>query len=170
MAEQSGEKTQDATPHRRQQAREKGQVAFSQDLSSAALLVVGTLLLMTWGEEIIQQTIHIMKVQLGTIGPLMLDDNRVIELAESLSSRLGSVLLPVIGLIALAGVLLSIFQVGFLFVPERLMPDVSRLNPLSGLGRIVSLAGFMRLSFGLFKVLVVATIGSVMIFLRSDEG
>ena len=41
MPEQSGEKSFDATPHRRQQAREQGQVAYSQDLGSAALLVVG---------------------------------------------------------------------------------------------------------------------------------
>ena len=54
MAEQSGDKTQDATPHRRQQAREKGQVAFSQDLGSAAVLVVGVLLLKWWGKGIME--------------------------------------------------------------------------------------------------------------------
>ena len=54
MAEQSGEKTQDATQHRRQQAREQGQVAYSQDLGSAALLIVGVLLLRFWGEQIFQ--------------------------------------------------------------------------------------------------------------------
>ena len=47
MAEYSGEKNLEPTPHRRQQAREKGQVAYSQDLTSAALLLVGVLIL-TW--------------------------------------------------------------------------------------------------------------------------
>ena len=44
MAEQSGEKSFDATPHRRQQAREKGQIAYSQDLGSAVLLLVAALI------------------------------------------------------------------------------------------------------------------------------
>jgi flagellar biosynthesis protein FlhB len=169
MAEQAGEKTQDATPHRRQQAREKGQVAFSQDLSSAALLIIATLLLMTWGEGIIQQTVHIMKRQLGTVGPLVVDEVQVIGLAKGLVSRLGSVLLPIIGLLALGGALMSIFQVGFLFVPDRLLPDISRLNPLAGIKRIISLTGVMRLGFGFFKVIVVTATASVMIYLRRDQ-
>jgi flagellar biosynthesis protein FlhB len=40
MAEHAGEKSFEATPHRRQEAREKGQVAFSHDLGSAALLLL----------------------------------------------------------------------------------------------------------------------------------
>ena len=45
--EDAGEKSQDPTPHRRQQAREEGQVVHSQDLAAAALLTVGLLLLLT---------------------------------------------------------------------------------------------------------------------------
>jgi len=45
-----------------------------------------------------------------------------------------------------------------LFLPDKLAPDISRLNPLKGFGRIFSMAGVMRLTFGLFKMLVVATV------------
>ena len=49
MAESTGEKSFEATAHRRQQAREQGQVAFSQDLGSAVLLLVGGCLFLLMG-------------------------------------------------------------------------------------------------------------------------
>ena len=52
MSEQSGEKSFDATPHRRQQAREKGQVPYSQDLGSAILLLAGAGLLYMFQKNI----------------------------------------------------------------------------------------------------------------------
>src|SRR6185369_10499739 len=41
MPDQDGDKTQDATPHRRQEAREQGEIARSQDLAAAVVLVAG---------------------------------------------------------------------------------------------------------------------------------
>ena len=61
MAESSGEKTFEPTAHRRQQAREQGQVAFSQDLGSAVLLLVGGMLLLMMGGEIVEFTVGLMR-------------------------------------------------------------------------------------------------------------
>ncbi len=169
MAEQAGEKTQDATPHRRQQAREKGQVAYSQDLGSAALLIVATMLLMVLGHEIFDVAGRMMKFQLETVGPLVVDSDAVVVHARGLVTTLGMTLLPVIGLLAASAVMLNLFQVGFLFVPERLIPDISRLSLFAGLKRIFSLSGVMRLGFGLFKVIVVAVVAGVVIYLRRDQ-
>ena len=52
----------------------------------------------------------------------------------------------------------SLFQVGFLYVPERVVPDISRIDPLKGLQRVFSLTGAMRLMFGLFKVVVIVAV------------
>ncbi len=60
-------------------------------------------------------------------------------------------------------------QVGFLWVPDRIAPDVSRLSPLAGLQRIFSLTGTMRLGFGLFKVLVVSVVAVAVLWRRWDE-
>lgn len=169
MAEQAGEKTQDATPHRRQQAREKGQVAHSQDLGSAALLIVGTLLLMYWGHKIFEVAGQVMKFQLENVGPMVVDGDAVVAHARGLVISFGTVLLPVIGMLALAGVLINVFQVGFLFVPDRLLPDISRLSLFAGVKRIVSLSGVMRLGFGMFKVLIVAVVAASVIYLRREQ-
>ena len=65
MAEQSDDKTFDATPHRRQQAREKGQVAYSQDLGSAALLVAAALVLQALGPGVAESAAKLLRRQLG---------------------------------------------------------------------------------------------------------
>jgi len=169
MAESSGEKTQDATPHRRQQAREKGQVAYSQDLGSAALLIIGTLLLMSWGKNIVDLSGRIMKFQLENVGSLKLDRDAIVAGAGGLVAALGRMLLPILALLTIGSVIVNLFQVGFLFTPQRLMPDFSRLSPAAGLKRIVSLSGVMRLGFGLFKVLIVAVVATTVIVLRHDQ-
>lgn len=169
MAEQAGEKSQDATPHRREQAREQGQVAYSQDLGSAALLVVGVLLLRFWGGQVFETAGQFMRHQLSSVGPLSVDRTDTVVLAHSLTRTIGKAMLPVLGLLALAGVCASVFQVGFLFVPSRLMPDFKRLSPLSGFKRIVSLTGAVKLGFSLFKVAVVSAVAATVLYLRHEE-
>ena len=169
MAEQSGEKSQEATPHRKEQAREQGQVAYSQDLGSAALLIVGVLLLRSYGREVISAAGSFMRHQLSTVASLTADSSDLVAQSQNLIDTLGKAMLPIVGLLALAGVLSSVFQIGFLFVPERLLPDFKRLSPLSGLGRIFSLSGAMKLGFGMFKVTIVATVASVVLYLHYEE-
>ena len=169
MAEQSGDKTQDATPHRRQQAREQGQVAFSQDLGSAAVLVVGVLLLKWWGAGIMEAAGKLMRYQLGTVTTLPSQQGDILVQAYATVQMVGLAMLPVLGLLALASVFSSVFQIGFLFVPQRLQPDISRLSILNGVKRIFSLSGLMRLSFGMFKVTIVAVVAGIVLYQKSDQ-
>jgi len=169
MADQAGEKSQEPTQHRRDQAREKGQVAYSQDLGSAAMLIISILLIRSWGGNVIEMAGRFMRHQLSTVGPLAIDRTDAIELSHSLVNTIGKSVFPILGLLALAGVCTSVFQTGFLFVPSRLMPDFGRLSPLAGVKRIVSLTGFMKLSFGMFKVAIVAMVAATVLYLRHKE-
>lgn len=169
MAEHAGEKSFEATPHRRQEAREKGQVAFSQDLVSAALLTIGVLLLNMLGGAVLQLFAHLMEHQLGDVTALVTTQETLQNEWLGLSIRLSIVVLPILGLTMLGGVLASVFQVGLLWIPDRLAPDISRLNPIAGLKRIFSLTGTMRLGFGLMKVLLVGSVSTAAMWLRSDE-
>ena len=77
MAESSGEKTFEATAHRRQQAREQGQVAFSQDLGSAVLLLVGGLLFLFMGGQIVEFSIGLMRRDLEAVATLSPDPGQM---------------------------------------------------------------------------------------------
>ncbi|MEX0614225.1 MAG: EscU/YscU/HrcU family type III secretion system export apparatus switch protein [Pirellulales bacterium] len=169
MAEQAGEKSFDATPHRRQEARDKGQVAFSQDLGSAVLLLLGALLLMMFGGAVMQFCAILLERQLGDAGKLITTQETLLNEWLLIARQFAIVLLPILGLMMVGAVLASVLQVGFLWVPERLALDFSRLSPIAGLRRIISLAGAARLGFGLVKVLLVAAVAGIALWWRRDE-
>lgn len=157
--EQFGEKQHEATPHRRQQARERGQVARSQDLASAVLLLGALLLMLYLGEGVAGYLGELARQQLGGDAWLRLDQETAVDRWHALLMKLGAATLPLMGLLMLVGVAAHLSQVGLLFLPERLAPDFSRISPLKGMGRLFSVSNAMRLAFGVFKVLIVLGVG-----------
>jgi flagellar biosynthetic protein FlhB len=83
--------------------------------------------------------------------------------------RFGPSMLPILGLLAVAGALSTIMQIGLLFTPDRVKPDLSRLSLAAGLRRLLSLQNAVRLGFGLFKVLIVAVVAGIVVFNRRHE-
>lgn len=160
----SGEKSQEPTQHRRQQAREQGQVAKSQDLAAAAILVVGTGLLLYTGSGLAEFLIRYFKLQLGGDAWLSTDLASATAHCTGLCSELGKVVMPIFGALLLAAIGVNLGQVGFLFLPERIGLDISRLDPLAGLGRLFAMANFVRLGFGILKLLLIATVAAVCLY------
>lgn len=160
MGEQFGEKTHDATPHRRQQARDEGQVPRSQDLTSAITLIVAIWLLMTLGKTVIAFLGSFTEQQLGAAPVWQMD----IETATTIWNRtlldLGRTLVPVMGLLMLAAVLSNLGQSGLLFLPQKVAFNSNHINPLKGLQRIFALSNVMRTLFGIFKILLIVVVAA----------
>ena len=169
MAEADGDKTQDATPHRRQQAREEGQVAKSQDLASAALLLVGVAGLLWLGMPIVNMLRRYTEEQLGGDAWLSTDPQFVAAHGWRVVNALGACMLPVFGVVLLVAIGANLFQVGFIFVPEKLAPDITRLDPLQGFGRIFSLASLVRLVMGLLKMALVAGVAYASLYGQREK-
>lgn len=169
MAEETGDKSFEPTQHRRQQAREAGQVAFSQDLGSAVLLLVGTLLLMMFGGEIAEMSATLLRRHLGEVADLSPTTDTWLREWRGASLDLGGAMLPIFGMLLAGAVLTSLLQVGVLWVPDKLAPDLNRLNPMQGIARIFSLSGTARLGFGLVKVAIVGIVAGVVLWQRWVE-
>ncbi len=169
MPEQFGDKSHEATPHRRQQAREKGEVARSHDLSSAAVLLAALGAVGLLGRAVIEFLGSYTVRQLGGEPWLRIDGEWICSHWSETAWSLARVLLPLLGAMLLAAVVASVAQTGLLFLPHRLAPDTSRIHPLRGAGRIFSLSGIARLVFGLFKVVVVLVVAGVSLYQRRGE-
>jgi flagellar biosynthetic protein FlhB len=169
MPEQSGDKSQEPTPHRRQQAREEGQVARSQDLGSAFLLLAGLLILLMMGPRLVEFFGSYATKQLGSDAWLSADANFAVNQWTSIVSMLAKYLLPILGLVMLAGIASNLMQVGFLFLPDKVAFDLTRIDPLKGLGRIFSLSNGVHLLFGIFKIAVIAGVAYVSISSQRDK-
>jgi flagellar biosynthetic protein FlhB len=161
MADQLGDKRHEATPFRRQQAREQGQVARSQDLASAILLVVGVAMMLVNGHKFSAYFVKIFHSKLADRPSLQVDANTTTWLLQRDAWELGLILIPALGALLLAALVANIGQTGLLFLPEKLNLDIKRLNPISGLKRIFAVSGFVRLLFGLFKVIIIAGVAAI---------
>src|SRR4029077_594951 len=99
MAESAGEKSFEATAHRRQQAREQGQVAFSQDLGSAVLLVLGVLMLFMLGGRLIDFSAGLMHRELEEVADLAPDRDSMMMHWYLIVRGLAAVVVPLLGAI-----------------------------------------------------------------------
>ncbi len=168
MAEDNGEKSQDPTPHRRQKAREEGQVARSQDLASAALLLIGMVVLLMSGGAFVDFLGRYTKRQLGGDPWLRADLDFTMVAWNDTLLELARYMLPIFGMLLVAAIVINLSQVGFLFLPQKLMADWSRIDPLKGLGRIFSLPSAMRLVFGIIKVVIVGAVAFASLYHEYD--
>ncbi len=174
MSNDGGEKSHDPTPRRREEARQKGQVARSQDLVSAIVLLAAILLLMTLGKQIVDAFYDYSYSVLSD--PLFL----VPENADggltghAMGFFYGSVmhfLKPVsLFFLALAGAAIAanMLQVGFLWQPDKLAFDATKLDPIKGFGRIFSMQSVVRLLMGIIKITICGLVAYFAI--RSDLG
>ena len=168
MPEQNGDKSQDPTPHRRQKAREEGQVAKSQDLGSAVMLILGLICLMTLGSEVVEFLGDFSRRQLGGDAWLSADVDFFTTEWNGTLGDMAACVLPIFGLLLLGAVAVNLAQVGFLFIPKKLAPDITRLDPLKGLQRMFSLANLVKLVFSIFKILVIAAVAYVCLYQERD--
>jgi len=168
MPEQNNEKSQDATPHRRQEAREQGQVARSQDLGSAVVLLGATLFLMGMGGGLVHYMGTLAERQLGGGAWISADVDFAIGQWSGTMQAMTRHVLPIMALVMLVAVVVNLAQVGFLFLPDKLAMDFTRVDPIKGMGRIFSLPGFMRLLFGMFKVFLVGAVAAISLWDERD--
>lgn len=166
MAGDQGDKKHFATERRREKAREDGQVIKSADLSSAAMLMIALLCLRWLGPALCERVAAAMVVSLSsgvTITWTIQDAaNRLFQCAAMLAVAV----LPVLSVMFLAGIVVNVGQTGLLLTPTAVQPKVKNISLFSGIGRILSVRGLMRLSFGIFKVLVITVVAYVAVKAR----
>ena len=168
MAQSEGDKSQDATPHRRQEAREQGQIAQSQDLTAATILVTALSLMLIMGGGVATFFFQLTNDQLSE-PVLQTDIAAVSALWNGTLWNLGKVLLPPLGILFVTAVVINLMQTGLLWLPEKIAPDISRIDPLAGFRRIFSLSNVVRLAMGLFKLTIVATVAYLSLYARREE-
>ncbi len=160
MAE-GAEKKHEATPHRRQKAREEGQLARSQDLGSAVVLLGAIGMLMTWGPDVFNFLARFMQRSLAVAEIRDSSAERAVGWVSSTFWHSIGALLPIFAAAMAVAWVSNWVQVGFLFLPSKIQFDWSHINPLSGLQRIFSMRNVTRVAFGIAKIILVASVASI---------
>ena len=171
MSEDKDNKTEPASEKRKSEARLKGTIAVSRDVTSAAMQVVGVGFLFYLARPGVQQLTEVIRVGLARSFDEMAQASLTIDQIHSLIVQVGIttmlLMLPLLGGLALAGAGASLAQTGFLW-KSSFPVEVSRLNPITGFSRLVSIRSLSELIKALLKISVIAGIG--VLVLRGEIG
>jgi flagellar biosynthetic protein FlhB len=166
MAAYADEKTEPPTPRRRQEARRRGQVPRSQDLSAAVLLLAGFLALAFLGPGIWHTLLAITRA--GLTGETTARTDDVLRFAGTAAFEAIKWIAPFLLILMFATLATLVAQVGLLFTGQPLIPSLAKINPLNGIKRLFSIRSVMLgvVSFG--KLLVVGVVAYLTISGSSD--
>ena len=170
MSEESDlERTEPATPRRIEKAREDGQVARSQELTTFSLLMVAAAGIAFIGANVVDKLLNIMKAgmqlerELAFQPDLML--NRFYELSIEGLIAIAPLLLPLAVVAFFAPMMLS----GWMMSTKALMPRFDRINPVNGFGRIFSVHSLVELVKALAKTAVIGGVATLIIWQKKEE-
>jgi flagellar biosynthetic protein FlhB len=159
MSEQSdAERTESPTQKRIEDARKKGQVPRSRDLTAAAVTLAGGLGMYGLGRFVGTGLLQMMRSGLTLAGPEALEPDRMQFALVAAASQSALALAPLFGLLVAAATLAPLVLGGWNFSLEALQPKWERLDPVAGLQRVFSLKGVVELGKSLARFLVVALV------------
>ena len=157
MAEESGqERTEDATDKRRKDFREKGQVAQSKEVGTAALLTASLFLWVFYAHPFWLELEQMYSYLFRMLSHFEATSLSVMDLAWDLGLLLGKLLWPIFLLTLVVGFLASFAQVGPLFSTKVFQPDINKFNPITGMAKFVSKRSAVELLKSLAKISLIA--------------
>lgn len=153
------EKTEPATPKKKEESRKKGKAVKSMEINSAFLLLFGLLFLYFGGAGLAYELSNFMKHIFVSAPVMQLNFDTTHELLIRSFITIGVVVGPVaLGLLAV-GLLVSFLQVGFLVTLEPMKPKFSKFNPLKGIKeKMASRRAAVELLKNLIKVTVISSV------------
>ena len=154
----AGERTEAPTPKRLKDARQKGNVAKSEEVVTIGVLFLAITAMKMLGPELWWDMRDLLHEGLGNPTSQELTRESAFQIGKESFARALMALLPLLGLLAAGAVALNLAQTGLLLSGEPLKPKMNRVNPGAGLKRLVSLDGLMRLGKSLFKFITVSLV------------
>ncbi len=160
MAEDvGGERTEPATPRKRQQMRERGQVAKSMELNAAVVLLFAILAIRFGASRMHETIVSLFRYYFLNHVPA---STRILELSHigrfttETMYYFGVIILPIMAVVALGAILIGGLQTGFLFTTHPLIPKLDKINPIRGLSRFVSVRSLQDVAKTLVKVIIIS--------------
>ena len=150
-----GEKTEEPTPKKRSDARNKGQVARSQELNAAFVLLAGFFVIDLLWENIYANIAAFSSYIFSNLGLFGTSTEAIMGLLLEIISLLAKTSFPIMIGIMILALGINIYQVGFVISTQKLEFNLNKLNPINGFGRIFSKRSLIELLKSLFKVLVI---------------
>ena len=165
----AGEKTEKATPQKRQESKRKGQVAKSPEVAAAMIMLGGILLLYFTGGWMLDQILGIMRINLTQYINWELTPAAIRTMFEQMAMEGFTIMVPM----ALIGMIFGFFgnfiQIGPIFSTDPLMAKLERIDPIKGAKRIFSVRALVELAKSLLKISIIGTAAFLVLWTSKEE-
>jgi len=155
------EKTEQPTSRRREQAREKGQVAKSQEITSVAILMACLTLFYFSSVMMIEKMMSIMRWVFYESGQFIINGDTIPLLISTLTYKTFGLLAPLMLTVVCVAFIANVSQVGFIFSSESIQPKLSKIDPIKGFKRLFSAKSFVELIKNIFKILIIGFVAYI---------
>ena len=170
MAEDSDlEKTEPASSRRLEKAREEGQVPHSREIGAFLILLVAASTFWFVGPWMMHRTTTLLRHGLILEEPMLRDPGFIVARLGDLATEALLSFTPLLLALLVAALVSPVVLGGWNFSTKALVPDLERLNPISGLGRLVSWSGLAELVKAVAKVLLVGGIATAVLWGQRGE-
>jgi len=160
MAEESfQEKTEQATPRRREKARERGQVARSMDLNAAVIILLGFTTLFMVGPHLVNQMRELLRYTMINAPTIALQDPSFRTVFSEAVQNFFVMMAPFFLALVAVAFAINVLQVGFRIAPKAMEPKFDKLDVVSGLKRLFSMRSAVQLLRDPLKLAVVGLVG-----------
>ena len=158
MAAEDDDKTELPTAKKKTESRKKGQVAKSQDLNTAIVLMISLVLFNIYGQSFFKQMVDAVRVillEMSIFNPSV--DSCTYYYLVGINF-LVNLLWPIMLTIVVAGLIINILQIGFVVSGESIQPKFSKINPISGMKKFISIKSFVDLVKNLIKLVIITIV------------
>lgn len=167
--ENDSEKTEDPTPHRKQKAREEGQVPRSRELTSLSMLLAGWGLLLVGGNYLAKQLQHLLHNGLTFDRLLVSDPQHMLHHAAALLGMAFLAILPFVGGLFITALVTPSIIGGLNMSAKAIKFNLKKLNPLSGIKRLFSGQMVSEMVKSILKVLLAGIGGGLFLWLNKAK-
>lgn len=152
----NGDRTEEATPERREEFRERGQIPMSKEISSVLTLSCCVMFLSYFAMSFVDRVSRMFQLSFSVIDKTRLSDRAFTSYVGSLWMDLLYLIVPVFAVAAIASTASTLAQTRFNWSWQKMSPDFSRLSPLKGIVRMVSFDSLLEVFKGSGKLIVTA--------------
>ncbi|KEY90368.1 flagellar biosynthetic protein [Candidatus Photodesmus katoptron] len=163
------ERTEPATPKRLQQAREQGQIARSKELTSASVLIIGSITLILFGKILANELFVIMSRLFTLNHEEVFDFSKLGYIALTSLANLFSQLILILIILFFTAFISSISVGGIIFSVQATIPKLSKINPLNGFQRMIGLQSWIELIKAILKVLLISGTAFYLIYISKSD-
>ncbi|MES2683686.1 MAG: flagellar biosynthesis protein FlhB [Pseudomonadota bacterium] len=168
MSESAGEKTEKATAKRIEDARKKGQIPRSRELSTAVVVLAVTVAVMAQADAIAGGAAALFSAYLQQLPAALATPALGLQLAGGFIGQVLWLMAPVLATGFAAALIAPLLVGGWNLAPDAVSADFSRVNPMAGLKRLFSMNSLVELGKGFLKVSVIGVVGTLL-FMHERE-